>query len=35
MSETTTTTRLLEVNKLTRNFGGLTAVFEASLHIEE
>ena len=35
MSETTTTSRLLEVNKLTRNFGGLTAVFEASLHIDE
>lgn len=26
---------LLEVDKLTRNFGGLTAVFEASLHIDE
>ena len=26
---------LLEVSKLTRNFGGLTAVFEANLHIDE
>ena len=26
---------LLEVNKLTRNFGGLTAVFEANLHLDK
>ena len=26
---------LLEVSKLTRNFGGLTAVFEADLHLDE
>lgn len=26
---------LLNVSKLTRNFGGLTAVFEANLHLEE
>ena len=26
---------LLDVSKLTRNFGGLTAVFEADLHLDE
>ncbi|NHB85536.1 hypothetical protein G7085_15495 [Tessaracoccus sp. HDW20] len=25
---------LLEVTKLTRNFGGLTAVYEANLHVD-
>ncbi len=27
--------RILDVEQLTRNFGGLTAVFEADLHLDE